>query len=303
MRRLDPEFLVPSHTQPLRGREAVRKLLRDYRDGIQWVYVSTVRGANDGRTVDDLAESVRVFVLISVDSDHDNTATNTTTNVHPHPPQIALPPHLRAQPALDELYGQIDWSVRAIYGNELGWFDGQELDLYRLPHTESAHRLVALLGGEDRVLELATASAGKGEAGEAEEHEWALYLLKLLKDSGADDPKKGGKLSEDAIKGLQVRAMRGLAGSVMNTNGRGYLFQAAHELEHGVHMSESVLGQAFIDAIPIPLIFEVRVCVLNVVAVLLVGLGRIRIRLQIVTHPKNNPIRTPTQPRSMETHR
>lgn len=59
MRRLDPEFLVPSHTQPLRGREAVRALLRDYRDGIQWVYVSTVRGANEGRTVDDLAESVR----------------------------------------------------------------------------------------------------------------------------------------------------------------------------------------------------------------------------------------------------
>jgi alkyl sulfatase BDS1-like metallo-beta-lactamase superfamily hydrolase len=58
MRRLDPEFLVPSHTQPLRGREVIQKQLRDYRDGIQWVYVSTVRGANAGRTVDDLAETV-----------------------------------------------------------------------------------------------------------------------------------------------------------------------------------------------------------------------------------------------------
>lgn len=171
--------------------------------------------------------------------------------------QIALPPHLRAQPALDELYGQIDWSVRAIYGNELGWFDGQPEELYKLPHTESAHRLVALLGGEGRVLELAGAAVGKGEAGAAEEHEWGLYLLKLLKDAGADDAKRGGRLSGDAVKALQVRAMRGLAGAVMNTNGRGYLFQAAHELEAGVHMSESVLGQAFIDAIPIPLIFEV----------------------------------------------
>jgi hypothetical protein len=58
MRRLDPDFLVPSHTQPLRGRELIEKQLRDYRDGIQWVYVSTVRGANAGRTVDDLAETV-----------------------------------------------------------------------------------------------------------------------------------------------------------------------------------------------------------------------------------------------------
>lgn len=59
MRKLDPEFLVPSHTRPLAGREVIQQKLRDYRDGIQWVYVSTVRGANDGRSVDELAETVR----------------------------------------------------------------------------------------------------------------------------------------------------------------------------------------------------------------------------------------------------
>lgn len=148
-------------------------------------------------------------------------------------------------------------SVRAIYGNELGWFDGRAEELYKLPHTESAARLVQLLGGETRVLGLAVASVEKGEAGEDVEHQWAMYLLKLLQDSGADDAKRGGKLARETLKGLQVRALRGLAGSVMNTNGRGYLFQAAQELEGEVRMSEAVLGQAFIDAIPIPLIFEV----------------------------------------------
>lgn len=43
MRRLQPEFLVPSHTQPVIGRDKVTKQLTDYRDGIQWVYTATVR--------------------------------------------------------------------------------------------------------------------------------------------------------------------------------------------------------------------------------------------------------------------
>jgi alkyl sulfatase BDS1-like metallo-beta-lactamase superfamily hydrolase len=95
MRKLEPEYLVPSHTEPVFGLEAVSKQLTDYRDGIQWVYVETIRGANEGKSMDELASSV------------------------------GLPLHLRDNDALDELYGQIDWSVRAIYSGELGWFDGQ----------------------------------------------------------------------------------------------------------------------------------------------------------------------------------
>jgi len=43
MRRLQPEYLVPSHTAPLIGREVVAKQLTDYRDGIAWVYTETIR--------------------------------------------------------------------------------------------------------------------------------------------------------------------------------------------------------------------------------------------------------------------
>lgn len=42
-RRLEPEYLVPSHTSPLVGKDVVAKQLTDYRDGISWVYVSTIR--------------------------------------------------------------------------------------------------------------------------------------------------------------------------------------------------------------------------------------------------------------------
>jgi len=147
--------------------------------------------------------------------------------------------------------------VRAIYGNELGWFDGQAENLYQLSHTESASRLVQLLGGEARVLGLTAVSVEKGEAGDAHEYQWALYLLKLLHEAGADDAARGGKLPPADVQALKVRALRGLAGATMNTNGRGYLLQVAEELEREVPLSDTVLGQAFIDAIPIPLIMEV----------------------------------------------
>jgi alkyl sulfatase BDS1-like metallo-beta-lactamase superfamily hydrolase len=43
MRALEPEYLIPSHTRPVVGREKVSEQLTIYRDGIQWVYVATVR--------------------------------------------------------------------------------------------------------------------------------------------------------------------------------------------------------------------------------------------------------------------
>jgi alkyl sulfatase BDS1-like metallo-beta-lactamase superfamily hydrolase len=43
MRKLEPEYMVPSHTEPVVGKEEVAKQLTDYRDGITWVYVETIR--------------------------------------------------------------------------------------------------------------------------------------------------------------------------------------------------------------------------------------------------------------------
>lgn len=43
MRKLQPEFLVPSHTEPVIGKELVAEQLTAYRDGITWVYVETIR--------------------------------------------------------------------------------------------------------------------------------------------------------------------------------------------------------------------------------------------------------------------
>lgn len=227
MRRLRPAFLLPSHTQPVVGKDLINRQLTDYRDGIQWVYTATVRGANAGKTLEALAEGV------------------------------ALPPHLRAQTALDELYGQIDWSVRAAYTNELGWFDGTAQALYPLPVEEQARRVVEMGGGLDAVLKKAEAALRGGEEmGKEAEFKWALYLIRLVQDGWAEGLSGGER---KRVKALQVAALRGLGESVINTNGRGYLLQRALELEDKAPLSDPVLGAAFIEAIPIPLLLEVMV--------------------------------------------
>ena len=115
MRRLRPEVLVPSHTAPVIGAAEVLSTLRDYRDAIQWVRDQVFRGANAGLALDDVVASA------------------------------ALPPHLSKVPALQQLYGQSDWSARAVYTNTLGWFDGKAKNLYPLDDTTRANEFVKLL--------------------------------------------------------------------------------------------------------------------------------------------------------------
>ena len=206
MRRLEPEILVPSHTPPVRGATEVQDALRDYRDAIQWVRDAVVRGANDGWDVDSLANG------------------------------IGLPPHLAGNRAAIELYGQVDWSVRAIYGNEMGWFDGMASDLYPLPRPELAHRTIEAMGGADAV---------RKRASEADDPRWAVHLFATLEAAGEE-------VNEELASGYEA-----VAATVFNTNGRGYLLRAAHERRHGVSgLGDPILNDDFVSSIPLDMLFD-----------------------------------------------
>jgi alkyl sulfatase BDS1-like metallo-beta-lactamase superfamily hydrolase len=170
-----------------------------------------VQGANKGLSIDEIAETAGV------------------------------PPSLEDEPNLLELYGQADWSARAIYGNELGWFDGRAEALYPVPRAEVAERSVALMGGADAVL-------AEGErALEAGDPAWAAHLAALVRDGG------GAEGTE-----LLARALDAQAEGTTNTNGRAYLAEYASELRGGqVPMAKAVLDDALIDRIPLDTIFSV----------------------------------------------
>lgn len=211
MRALHPEHLVPCHTIPVHGEAAISQTLTNYRDAIQWVRDEVVRRANRGQGLDAIAEEVR------------------------------LPARLAALPYLQETYGQVDWSARAIYTNYLGWFDGQAQYLYPLPHAEAAAREVELMGGPNMVLSRAQEALAKDDPA------WAIHLLAKLRSSGL----AAGSM-ESAVVDLLGQAYRAQAQRIANTNGKGYLLESAYELVHGLQPGPAPRpNERFLDAIPV----------------------------------------------------
>lgn len=205
MRARKAEVLIPSHTAPVLGAAAVESGLTAHRDAIQWVRDAVVRGANAGWTIDQVASSV------------------------------ALPAELAALPSLAETYGQVDWSARAIFDANLGWFDGSTEDLYPLERTDIARRRVALMGGGEPVRAAVEEALAGGEP------EWAMVLLRDLREAGVPD-----------LEALFARAARGAAEDVVNTNGRGWLLQSALQAEgRTAERGVVVLDDQTLDAIPI----------------------------------------------------
>ena len=217
MRRLRPEVLVPSHTLPVIGADNVQNALRDYRDGIQWVRDSVIRGVNMDMTPDDLVRT------------------------------IGLPPHLVKNENLQEIYGQLDWSIRGIYSNNLGWFSGRTERMYPLLNFEKEQREIKLMGGVDAVW------AKAKEAMAAGDYSWAGSLIGKLRDSELVPDDRQAELRKD-----EAAVYRSLAEGIANTNGRAWLFQVAHEIDNGKpKFRQPKLDEDFMRAMPISLIFDV----------------------------------------------
>ncbi len=144
MRYLEPEYLIPSHTRPISGKEEISKLLTTYRDGIQFIHDQTIRLMNQGLGPDEIAE------------------------------RIYLPKHLGDSPFLKEFYGSPEWSARNVFSGYLGWFDGNPSTLKPVPKYKEAKNIVDLAGGWENLFKLAEDSFKK------EEYQWALQLTDYL---------------------------------------------------------------------------------------------------------------------------
>jgi alkyl sulfatase BDS1-like metallo-beta-lactamase superfamily hydrolase len=137
------EFLVPSHTRPIIGKEVVRRRLTGYRDAITSVWEQTIDGINRGLTPDQLVDTVK------------------------------LPEELAA-PHLQQFYGTVAWAVRSIYAGNLGWFNGNPTELFPLSAAERARRTIDLVGGEAKLLSVARAALENGDV------QWGLELVDHL---------------------------------------------------------------------------------------------------------------------------
>lgn len=128
VRNWQPEYLLPSHGDPIEGREAVAAALKKYRDAIAYVHDATVRGMNEGKDVHTVMREVKL------------------------PPELAIP----------EIYGEVSWSVRGIYEGYVGWFDGNPANMYATPVDSIYPDIVELAGGADAVAERAQKLLAEG---------------------------------------------------------------------------------------------------------------------------------------------
>jgi len=161
----DPEYLVPSHTRPIMGRDEVHGALQAYHDGVKSILDQTIAGMNRGLRPDELADSVR------------------------------LPGELAENPWLREYYGTVEWSVRTIYDYYLGWFDGNATNLFPLSNVERASRIAELVGGVGPLL-----AVGQRAADE-QDWQWAAEVADyvLFTDPGN---REAQLLKADALEAM-----------------------------------------------------------------------------------------------------
>jgi len=172
MRDLEPDFLVPSHGYPLIGAERISTVLTAYRDAIQYIHDAVIRGANDGKTPDELIE------------------------------EIHLPQQLTSYPFLKEDYGRISLSIRAIYQSYLGVFDGNATNLDPLSPKERAQRIIDLIGSRSKLADAARQALTNGD------YQWAAEIADMLLalDSG-EDMARNLKAEALAQMGMRSRNM------------------------------------------------------------------------------------------------
>ena len=113
----DPLHVVGGHTAPMLNKAT--EVLTNYRDAMQWVHDRTIEGAKQYMTPDELVD------------------------------YAALPAHLAELDYLADYYGSVWGTARDIYAQDLGWLDGDPLNLHRESPLRQSERMAGLVGGVD----------------------------------------------------------------------------------------------------------------------------------------------------------
>jgi alkyl sulfatase BDS1-like metallo-beta-lactamase superfamily hydrolase len=186
VRAFNPEYVVFGHGKPMEGEANISKMLTDYRDAMQYVQDQSIRLMNMGFTPDELAETVK------------------------------LPAALQTEPFGIEYYGNVDVSVRNVYGGLVSWWAGDPAELRPTPRIERARRQVEMMGGRDKVF------AEAERAFFADDAQWAAELTTpLIRTNPNDWP----------ARHLKAAALRVLGYKQTSSSLRGFYLSGALELE------------------------------------------------------------------------
>ncbi|HIF30004.1 MAG TPA: MBL fold metallo-hydrolase [Candidatus Marinimicrobia bacterium] len=143
MRAYNPTYLVSSHGPYLSNKQEVQDRLTIYRDAIQYVHDYAIRGANKGKTPDELVD------------------------------EFIYPQFFKENFDLREQYGKVSWSIRNVYNGYLGFFDGKAVNLEPLSTKERSKKLFKIIGSRANLISLISEAIKNGE------FQWAAELSQL----------------------------------------------------------------------------------------------------------------------------
>ena len=191
---LEPRALVPGHGRVLVGTEDVADVLMANRDAILFTVHQVERYLVKGFTADQIVE------------------------------EFQLPLRLAEHPDLQPHYHKIEWIVRGLVAQGLGWFH-EYIDLARLNEVEETRRMIALLGGADRVASLARAALDEAE------DRWAARLASMALLADPDD---------SIARGIRHEAFESIAATTDSSNEANWLRTAVAEESGGLGLAAVV---------------------------------------------------------------
>jgi len=144
IRDLKPEILSNTHTRAIVGKDEVMKRLTGYMDQLTLTYDQTLRGILAGMGPADLRYA------------------------------IYIPKHMQEIPENAQSYGETIHFPEAIYQYVIGWFDWDVTKLFKIAPKDEAARIVALMGGKDKVIDAAQ------QALENKEYAWGEQIIQYV---------------------------------------------------------------------------------------------------------------------------
>ncbi len=212
------EHMVPGHLRVISGREEVASFLQNFRDLVQYMQDQSIRAVN--RRLD-----------------HDEAAIEMEEN---------LPPHLANDPNLAERYHEFHWIAKQMYTKAGGWWNGDVVDLVRIPQKERAVKVLKLIGSRSKVRTAAIDAFENGERG------WAAELFRMLIVTDPEDADARNQLA---------RVLRTIAYDANTSNLRHYLLTEALVMEGAIDLERlpvDVANPRFLEANPDSVLFRAQ---------------------------------------------
>lgn len=213
------DVVFASHHWPTWGQEDALDYLHAQRDLYKYIHDQTLRLANHGYTMVEIAE------------------------------QIELPDALANRFANRGYYGTVNHGVKAVYNYYLGWFDGNPSNLHPLPAQTSASKYIEYMGGSRAILERAAKDQAAGE------YRWVAEVLRHLVFAEPDN-ETARYLLADSYEQLGYQAESGIWRNFY-LSGALELRQGVEQLPNALAPKEALLRGVsladFIDAMAVRL--------------------------------------------------